>query len=267
MNKIITIKTKEDLKDLVENQIYETTNYDLFHFMTENREVKPAKVQKLVKAIQKKNLLKDVPIKINRKHDVYDGQKRLLAAKELLIPIYFTYHPNADSVDMQLLNINVDEWRTFDYLNHYIKLGKQDYIRLKEFANEYRISVPVAMQLLAGNEIQSKLGGSGEITATRDSFKEGTFSITNFENAERVASLITEVRKYSPDLAWRHLDCIRALVIFANNLDPKILTNALSKYQQIVTRRYAVVDYLKEFENIVSAGGKTINLTSLLKKN
>jgi hypothetical protein len=261
MNKIepIRIRTHEELKDLKQGQVYFTTNYSLLGLMNENREVKQFKINRLKKSVEKRNMLERRPGEINAEFKITDGQTRYAVAEAMQVPFYFTYAPDAKSIDIQLLNANTYPWNTYDYLNYYIKLNNPEYIKAKEFADEYRISVPIAMQLLRGKVNTERVGH--EIVDIRESFKNGTFVIKQYEWAEKVASLITEVRKYTPDMAWRHVDCIRALVIVVNKIDPKLLTNALTKYNQTVTRRYAVIDYLKQFENIISAGGKQVKLT------
>lgn len=266
MIKPIKVKAREELNDLEEGKIYESTNYDLFSLLEGNRVINKSHVAKLKKSIMQKDMSLTYPLKTrvrNNSLQIIDGQHREIAYEELELPIRFIVDNNADFVDVQLANANNLKWLKYNYLQYYVTLGKPDYIKLQGFANEYRLSLSISARLLGKEIITSKVGGLAQFD---EDFRNGKFTIVDYDWAERVASLVSEIRKYTPDLAWKHAECIRALIVVVDTIDPKILTSALQKYQQVITRRYSVVDYLKEFENIISAGGKSISLIDKVKK-
>jgi hypothetical protein len=244
-----TAKTKTQ-----EGAILSTTDYDIFKGVLGNRPIHEPHVDRVRRSIEKKNMLPRNPMKVNQNMEIIDGQHRLEAAKQLQLPIYYMIEPDAGLEEIQLLQ-TTRTWLTSDYLDSFIAMKKRDYIILKEFAEEYRISISIAMQVLS-----QRFNSRTELL--RD-FREGNFQIADYERAQAVASLIGEVRRHSPDYSWTHRECIRALALLQEKVDPKMFTEQLSRYQLVVTRRQSVRDYLRQFENIINANreGKAIFLS------
>lgn len=233
--------------------IYSTIDYDQFKTVVGNRDVFGPHLRNLITEIEKNDMLAQNPGIVNEDMRVIDGQHRLLAAKALGKPFYYSIKKGATLEEVQMLNKNNRSWTTYDYLNSYIAQGKKEYVQLAEFADEYRISVPIAMRILGGRVDDSHI---------LKAFRSGHFAIANLEQAHNLASLISEVRKRSPDGAWAHRSCLKALAKLQVSMNPRLFTDALERYNQIVTRRVSVKDYLRQFENIINAGreGKEIHL-------
>lgn len=237
--------------------IYQTTDYDKFHFIKGNRPVKPGFVEKLAARMHKEGFLKDRAIDINPDMGIADGQHRFLAAKLQGIPLYYRILEKPVSIrSIQGRNIMIP-WSAHDYLNSYIELGDKRYVELKNFADEYRLSIAISFQIL------SKAVGLGNSRNVLEAMRQDKFEIPDYAWSERLASLVSEVRQYTPDNAFSHRACIRALAILMEKVDPKLLFNQLKRYQQVITRRVSVKDYLLEFENILNQGNteKPIRLT------
>lgn len=234
-------------------QIESTKDYDIFKTVLGNRQIHQPHLTRLIKSIERKNMLKQNPIIVNGDMEVIDGQHRLLATQALGLEIYYTVIEEADLTEIQLLNANTRQWLLSDYLESYIQKGYGDYIKIKDFAKDYRISLPIAIMLLAD------YGGSG---MKGDAFKRGRFEIKDYDKAERMASVLSQIRDHSPDRAFAHMYCVRAVRTMIDKVDPKLLTDQLERYQQTITRRMSVADYLREFENVINAGstGKIIKL-------
>lgn len=64
-----------------------TKNYEQFKFLKLNRNIDQSYVQELKRKIENRGLL--VPILIDKNGYVMDGQHRLMACKELEIPVQF----------------------------------------------------------------------------------------------------------------------------------------------------------------------------------
>lgn len=228
-------------------QILQTTDFELFKTIKGNRPINANHVVKLINDIEEKNLLPDNPIKVNKNMEIVDGQHRYQAAKALNLPIYYIImEDGGDLSDVQRLNRNIKVWSALDYLNSYIALGNKEYIALKEFADSYRLSVPISLRIMGGT--------GGQHRKLLEEFQSGQFYARDTEHAESLASLIVEVRKNAPDNCWAHYNCVRALDITMTKANPQWLVEAIKKYQMIVTRRISIKDYLMEFENIINTG-------------
>ena len=114
----------------------ETTNYDMFKFREDNRkEISNVHVRVLVRSITHNNMLKYKPILVNSKMEVLDGQHRLLAAKEIGVPIFYEVEKDMDIKSIISLQTQ-KAWTTTDYINAYAKNGYEDYIKLSDFCKK-----------------------------------------------------------------------------------------------------------------------------------
>lgn len=234
-------------KTELQETLYQTSDYDAFTMVLGNRPIKPKHVARLAKRMRTEGFLQDQAIDVDPALAILDGQHRLLAAKEADVPV--TYRVIATPVTIsgiQGRNIQLP-WTTNDFLQSHIARGDKRYIQLKAFADEYRLSVAISFRILSGMVADHGRSVLAEIRADE-------FEIKDLPRAERLASLVSGVRNYSPDLAFTDSDCVRALDILMNKTDPKELFAQLQRYQQVITRRRAVKDYLLQFENILNQG-------------
>jgi hypothetical protein len=137
--------------------IKKTKDYDQFKFRTDNRErITPSHVKALIESIKSRNLLELRPISVNGDLEVIDGQHRLLAAKALMVEIYYQMDKQLEAKDILLMNVS-KSWIMADYLNFYCKNGNQEYQKLADFLKKYNISLKVALNIMLGGGKVPKL--------------------------------------------------------------------------------------------------------------
>lgn len=129
--------------------IKKTTDYKIFKRVQGNRPVDVNHVKSLISSVAQKNLLENIPLIVNDKMEVIDGQHRLEVSKAMGIPVYYISVPKADISDIRRLNSYSRPWSVFDYLDSYIDLGKTDYKQLKSFASKYSLSISNALIILS----------------------------------------------------------------------------------------------------------------------
>lgn len=165
--------------------VYETTNYDLFHLLPENRDVVPSHVRKLVGMIQQKNLLHLKPLDVTPDLGVIDGQHRLAAARELGLPIFYKVGEQLDDTDITTLNTASKNWVGSDWLKYWTVKRKPAYVALTDFMQRHpRISFSNAKIMLSG-----QAGGGTKF----DVFRAGRWDGADDEDvtkAEQVAELV-----------------------------------------------------------------------------
>jgi hypothetical protein len=128
----------------------------MFKLRPDNRErITQSHVERLKESISARNLLDMRPIVVNENMEVMDGQHRLMAAKELGCAIYYEVKKDMKSEDIILMNIT-KPWGINDFMNFFIKQGKQDYIELEKFINKNKITLRIALSLLQGDSDDSK---------------------------------------------------------------------------------------------------------------
>lgn len=147
-----------------------TKNYDIFKKHDFNREIVEGNVLKIMRSLQVKNLLEYRPILVDESMRVIDGQHRLEAARRLELPVYFEMKADVQPQDIILLNDNSKCWGRDDYLNFYCAQGNKEYIKLKKFIGEHKVSLATAMAVMGLDS-----GKNYKNPTTANSFKNGKF--------------------------------------------------------------------------------------------
>lgn len=133
-----------------------TTDYDIFKFLEYNRyKITKESLDRLIKSIKERNLLHHRPILVNEDFYIIDGQHRLLAAKELKVPIFYTISEDFQQKDVHVYNEAQKQWVDLDYLNYYEKRGNPHYKRLKEEFINRKMSLRATLVALSSSGSRS----------------------------------------------------------------------------------------------------------------
>lgn len=152
-------------------QIQLTTKYSIFNVMEGNRTVNKTHVGALKNNIVKHPTLTQVmPILVNEKMEVVDGQHRLQALQELGMPVYYIKAEGATLSDVITINTAAKRWGWMDYAHSHASLKNENYITYLEFASEYG-SVGHKTLILALNHLHYDM-------ADYKNFKEGRFVVS-----------------------------------------------------------------------------------------
>lgn len=167
-----------------------TTDYDVFLFDPANRPVDRKRVDRLKAAIQRHNLLRSFPIVIsteNSKWFVRDGQHRLTAARELGVPIYYTFNDEMTQQDVIDVGANTKPHSTQDRLHMYCVQGRPEYLKLQAFCGRYPwILISVAINLCHYGD-RATMG-----------FDEGEYLCNDLEFAEEVIQGVLQLARFFP---------------------------------------------------------------------
>jgi hypothetical protein len=163
--------------------IEETIDYDVFNKHKANRKTNEKLVQRLMRSIDKRNLLKLNPILVDKEYNIIDGQHRTEAAKRLGIPIHYIVSETVTIDDMEPLNTEKETWNLDDYLNHHCNRERIHYESLANFMEQHGFNrVSLALELLHGNR-------NSEFHNT---FKRGEYQ---FPNAEEEKEAVNKKRQ------------------------------------------------------------------------
>lgn len=149
------------------SHVYRTSKYDWFKISSKNRPVDKTHVNKLIKAIQKNNLLESRPITVSDDLTVIDGQHRLAAAKKLNIPIYYQI-TNLGIQDAPAINCSQKNWDSKDYMHSFSEMGNDNYTRVIEISKETHFSPNAIIKII------SNMVGCGRSYKV---FRDGKFEI------------------------------------------------------------------------------------------
>lgn len=172
------------------DKILQTKNYALFGKVEGNRFVNSAHVKKLKISINQIDL--KIPIIVNEKMQVVDGQHRLQARKELNLPVYYIIVDGLGLRETQRVNSAAKNWNDKDFLDSFVQQNYAHYKVYKKFRETYQFGHSDTLAMLSGRGAAS--GG----TNTNHDFKEGEFSVSpyNLEQATGWAEKIYQIEPY-----------------------------------------------------------------------
>jgi hypothetical protein len=190
------------------NDVFETTEYSAFKTLDGNRNLNPANLARLKKSMQEELL--QVPIIVNEKMEIIDGQHRFESCKDLGLPLCFIIVKGYELPQVHKLNAIARNWGLPDYLHSYADLGLKDYILTKNFISKYGIPINSSLQLLSGITT-----GGGYSQSYAESFKAGTFKIKHYSMACVLATQILAVGKLYDGNKRPHF--ISAIILILEN--------------------------------------------------
>lgn len=176
----------------VSYSVFKTQDYNKFNSIKVNRNINNVHVNKIMKSIQKDNLLHANPILVNQWGQVIDGQHRLSAAINLKLEVYFLIVPNLGNRALNILNSCQKNWSSQDFLQAHIadptrsKDAKTGYITIEQLSKAYEVSLSVAMSLLGMESRDRQEMVSGELNP---------FSPAEVVLANRCGPIIQEMHK------------------------------------------------------------------------
>ena len=241
--------------DLAVNTVYRTSNYDQFGYFEGNRETNECHVKNLMESFSEHQI--PVPIVVDHKLRVGDGQNRLEACKRLGIPVYYMIIPVLTLEDVKKLNSNVKSWTWQQHMESFIDLGYEDYITYKEFFNSYELNHTECMQLLLGHTSLRKGKDKGQKTMAK-TFSDGQFEIVQHEKAIRQANMITEIKPYFESFTHGHF--VRAMIHLFNKKQDVFsfskFLHKLAKRTTKLTHHTTRNGYLGNIEAIYNHGSR-----------
>jgi len=135
-------------------QTVQTTNdYARFKYLDGNRELKESNTKSIFNQIAQHG--QRIPIVVNERNEIIDGQHRLEACKRLSIPVKFIVDVGATIDHVISANIVGQKWSLMDYVNRYRIQGNENYERLYEFIIECKkhdISTSAAMHIVSNGK-------------------------------------------------------------------------------------------------------------------
>jgi hypothetical protein len=167
------------------NHVKMTNDYGLFTFIDGNRDINMNQLSRLSESIGEDYI--PVPIIVNEKKQIIDGQHRYEVVKTLKKPLYYIVIKGLRLPEVHRLNNNTKNWTATEYMNGYAKLGYPDYIQYKEFKRLYNFG---------HNETMALLRNTSSRTNIFKDFRNGLFVINSYNDAVRNAERILIVKQY-----------------------------------------------------------------------
>lgn len=223
--------------------VYRTDDLTIFKTLKGNRGVKENRKQALVESIDKYGFITN-PIIVNERYEVIDGQGRLAACKELGSPIDYVIVPNIGIDECMVLNMNMKNWQTIDFIESYAKQGNDDYKRILELS---RMGFGIRTFMCANG----LYGGTGIVESV---IKEGKAicSEKTYINARKALEYLKTVKPFTDNVDGRRSD-LESAVLFAyfdEKCDNNRLTECLAKYYSNIGNVISIPTAMDEISKI-----------------
>ena len=225
-----------------------TQNYEMFDFMTSNRNLNNGLIERLIKSINEIGYIESRPILVNESMVIIDGQHRFQALKELGLPIVYSVINVDMNKAMISLNMNQLVWSLENWIKSYASKGIPCYETIVEFEETYHLGISNSILIV----FNSSAGASRKIRAGKD------FNVN--VNRYKIVEFLFESKKYLS--FWKTKHFVHSIVILFNNLETSYINKILDNIQ-IVKQQANMTDYLKVFENILNKHKKTNKKTIL----
>ncbi len=170
--------------------IQKTNNYEQFKELKGNRNLNAGHLARLTMSIGKKNLMEYNPILVNENMEVVDGQHRLEVARQNKLPVYFQIVPASGLNEVMELNTNLRNWKLVDFVDSLIVQGNKTMMYLREFCDEYNLSITGAIMAHTGGRSSTSKGGSFL------RLQKISFTDEQKETAHKAADLHFDLRSY-----------------------------------------------------------------------
>lgn len=227
----------EDMQNnaTVVNYIMSTTDYEKFKFRKGNRTLNRKNFLKLVNSMKEKQLM--IPILVNEKFEIIDGQHRFSASKELGLPIYYYIIEGYGSEEMQRANLVSSNWTKEDFLSMYVEEGNQNYEQIQEIKDTFDVSIGLMIKVFA------KMKGINQKMISK-SFEEGTIDVA--DKIDEVIQFFYALEDFSFFGAYKTLQFAGAFLKLYNqeNYNHSLMLERLEKRKEQLIKKSTVDDYL-----------------------
>jgi hypothetical protein len=227
------------------SEVLMTKNYDMFKTLKGNRAVNENHVNTIVRSMRDKYV--PVPIIVNGKYQIIDGQHRVAACQITGLPVYYIKGSDYDLRDVQKINSASKNWTPNDLAKSFAELGNENYQIYLDFKDEYGFDKGATISMLSGTT--SEGGNNNGIGANAD-FKNGLFKVRNLKYAKECAEKIYQVEPFYPGFKRRSF-IIAMLHLFQHkNYNHKQFLGKLEFLSQKMVDCVDTVQYIKLIENI-----------------
>lgn|SRR5690348_11281865 len=223
-------------KNLNENKILTTKLYDDFKSIIGNRNININHLNKLKESLKEKDL--KIPIIVNEKLEVIDGQHRLQARRELNLPVYYIIISGLGITDTQKANANNKNWNSNDFLKFYVSQNYYHYKIFQTFQNKWKFNIWECLALLGFNDFSSR------------EFYNGEFVSGNIDVANDMADKIYQIEPFYKGFKRRGFVLAMIKLLKNKEFDFEDFIQKLSYQSSKMVDCTTTAQYLKIIEEI-----------------
>lgn len=235
------------------NVVQQTADYDQFSFLDANREVNEQHVRRIRKSFEENgNFTQAQPILVNENFQVIDGQHRLVAARELDLPVFYTIVPGIGANEAQKMNLLHRKWEPQDYLRAYVAEGRRAYLLFQKLVEQFpETSISLITIYIKGVEANG----------IHAQFRRGDLQLTTVtaEQAARRLTRLQQLIELSPVFKLRPLACAALKAMESEGYSHAKMLRKVEQQVADIRAYQGIKDNLRQLEQVYNHGVMTAN--------
>ena len=226
-----------------------TENYDMFKKIGGNRKLNKANYAKIVKSMKEEQLI--IPIVVNEKYEIIDGQHRYTACKDLGKPIYFYMVRGYGLEQVKRANIASSNWKKENYLDMFVAEGNEVYKEFEEIKERYDLNISNLLKIFA--IVQEK-----QNARVGYEFENGTFTL---DGKMEVLRFLTALEDFNFFKFYKSNNFLIAFtrLYFKSEYDHDKMKTKLITHRNSLEKRSTSDEYLVLLCNRIYSFGVTKN--------
>lgn len=226
-----------------------TENYDMFKKIGGNRKINKTNYAKIVKSMKEEQLI--IPIVVNEKYEIIDGQHRFTACKDLGKPIYFYMVRGYGLEQVKRANIASSNWKKENYLDMFVAEGNEIYKEFEGIKERYDLNISNLLKIFA--IVQEKQGAR-----VGYEFENGTFTL---DGKMEVLRFLTALEDFNFFKFYKSNNFLIAFtrLYFKSEYDHDKMKTKLITHRNSLEKRSTSDEYLVLLCNRIYSFGVTKN--------
>lgn len=226
-----------------------TENYDMFKKIGGNRKINKANYAKIVKSMKEEQLI--IPIVVNEKYEIIDGQHRFTACKDLGKPVYFYMVRGYGLEQVKRANIASSNWKKENYLDMFVAEGNEIYKEFEEIKERYDLNISNLLKIFA--IVQEK-----QNARVGYEFENGTFTL---DGKMEVLRFLTALEDFNFFKFYKSNNFLIAFtrLYFKSEYDHDKMKTKLITHRNSLEKRSTSDEYLVLLCNRIYSFGVTKN--------
>lgn len=240
------------LKEAIEHtKIYSTMDYSRFKKIGSNRAINRCNYSKLLRSMKEEVLV--IPICVNEKFEVIDGQHRLSVSEELGLPVYYYIKEGYSSNQMKRANLVSSNWTKDDFLNAFVNSDNENYIEFAELKESYGLNTSDLIKIL------SKIRKESTAQLSRD-FQEGSLVLSNVD-IELMTKFLVALSNFSFFTFHKRSNFVNAFLdlYMYEDYNNTHMVSKLKTRKAALTVQFSKDDYLSILANKIYSFGTNKN--------
>ena len=230
-------------------KIYQTEDYSSFKRIQGNRTINKAQVQKLYDSLgEHTEILSAIPIIVNDKMEIIDGQHRFEALKKLELPVQYIQVDGLGLSDVQILNSRTKIWSPVDYAKSFWEMGNQNYKVYLDFKSKYHLGHTTLISYLSANGGKTYYGTKSHNTV--QGFRSGKFQVGDVAKAEKLCSQLVEFGQYWPKFETKSFTLAFKKICFQPEYDQKRMLSKVQLFGSMLKHTSYPEEYMRQLEKI-----------------